>query len=189
MYLLYLEEGNDLRHDGFNLPVQLLRVNLRAVHPIGCTFCSKPNKHHVTWMLQQQSKLPACTCWHQATSCYHVPSTGSAGLAEAPLAFDTSHLLSHAALALQGLNCALSFMRSYSLILARALSKWITVLPVRVAQKGEQGESGKGSEINEGKEKRKGENINTTSFTGSQPHSEFITARPTNERRCINPNA
>lgn len=58
-----------------------------------------------------------------------VPST-PAGLAERC----TSEPPAPEELASQGLNSTLSFMRSYSLILARALSKWITVLPIGAAK-------------------------------------------------------
>lgn len=67
----------------------------------------------------------------------------SAGLAEGRSAFETSEVPAPAVLALQGLNSTLSFMRSYSLILARALSKWITVLPVsRTERRGKRGKKG-----------------------------------------------
>lgn len=88
-----------------------------------------------------------CTWWTLAALYDSVPSTWSAGLAEGCSVFETSEPPAPAVLALQGLNSALSFMRSYSLILARALSKWITVLPIRAAKKGEQGSEKKETEM------------------------------------------
>lgn len=55
---------------------------------------------------------------HKGASCGWIPSVDSAAVEGGCLALEVP-----AALALQGLNSALSFMRSYSLILARALSK------------------------------------------------------------------
>lgn len=37
----YLQEGNDFCHDGFDLTIQLLGVDLRAAHIASCTFCSQ----------------------------------------------------------------------------------------------------------------------------------------------------
>lgn len=70
-----------------------------------------------------------------------VPSVLSAELAEGCAAFESSH--TPAGLALRGLNSDSSLMRSYSLILARALSKWSTGLPVRVAERARENKRGR----------------------------------------------
>lgn len=97
------------------------------------------------------------TWCNQAGLCDWVPSTGSAGLAEGCSAFEASEPAAPAVLAVQGLNSALSFMRSYSLILARALSKWITVLPIRAAEKGQQEETERGYKKFKINEERRGD--------------------------------
>lgn len=86
-------------------------------------FSSSEIQQHLTAQRGNGSIAACCTCSNQARLCDCVPSACSAGLAEGCSARETSEPPAPAVLALQGLNSALSFMRSYSLILARALSK------------------------------------------------------------------
>lgn len=91
-WLTYLKEWDDFCHDGFDLTIQLLCVNLRAAHityRTSCTSCSQTKTQITSFHLQFLQSQPAnWTWWFCCYGSLHMVNSGSV------VWFSTFHLVS-----------------------------------------------------------------------------------------------